>query len=928
MAPVSGSAHDSARDGARNGAPDASHDYPSHWEADVLLRDGRTAHLRPILPEDRERLVAFYDSTSDESKYLRFFAPMPRLSERDLERFTHVDHRDRVSLVMTLGGAIIGVGQYDVVKPGEAEVAFLVQDSHQGRGIAQLLLEHLAQAGRERGVERFVAEVLPENQKMIAIFREAGYQVARGFEDGVMMFEFPIDPTDTAIGVMLDREHRAEAASIELFFNPRSVAIIGGSKRQDTIGQALVRNLVLGDYQGRVFVVNPSAEAVAGIPAYPTVGDIPFDVDVAVVAVPAEKVQDVVLDCAAKGVHGLIVISSGFAETGPEGRQRQRRLVGLARSYGLRLIGPNALGVINTSSEVSMNASLSSVHPARGRAGFFCQSGALGTAILDNVRRRGLGLSTFVSAGNRADVSGNDLLQYWDEDERTEVVLLYLESIGNPRKFSRIARRVSRRKPIVAVRSGRATQGVPMGHAVRSMSAPTAAVDTMFRQAGVIQVDTLDEMFDVAQLLAHQPLPAGNRVAIVGNSDALGLLAADACASAGLEVTRSLLLGVDAAAEDFEEALDEAIDAAEVDAVIAVYISPLNTSGAEVANVLAAVGEQSDKPLVSTFLGSEGVPELLRVPDLRDGTAGRGSVPSYPAVESAVRALAEAVGYAEWLARPEEGAVPHGEVDDRRARRQVAQLLIDHPEGTDLAYADLQQLLACYGIDLWDRIEVHDEDAAVAAGERLGWNVVLKATAERLRQRPDMAHVWRNIDTAEEMQDAWRTLQGYLDDPQEAGFVVQRVSPPGVPVGMAAVEDPLFGPVLSFGISGAVTDLLGDRSYRIPPMTSHDAADMVREIKSAPLLFGFRGGEEVDVAEIERLLQRLADLKNDLPQVSRIDLDLVLVGTHGAACLNAAGRVDPVADPRSEWFTRRLPSVPGDTAPDGLGSPRPRPTSR
>ena len=342
---------------------------------------------------------------------------------------------------------------------------------------------------------------------------------------------------------MVNREHRAEAASIERFFNPRSVAVIGASRRQDTIGQALVRNLVMGDFTGRVYVVNPSSAAVSGMPAFATVGDIPDDVDVAIVAVPAEAVQDVVLDCAAKGVHGLVVISSGFAETGEEGRQRQRRLVGLSRSYGLRLIGPNCLGIINTDPAVSLNASLSGLMPPRGRAGFFCQSGALGSAILEKVNNRGLGLSTFVSAGNRADVSGNDLLQYWEEDDSTEVVLLYLESIGNPRKFSRIARRVSLRKPIIAVRSGRTTQGVPMGHAVRKIAAPPQAVDAMFRQAGVIQVDTLEEMFDVAQLLAHQPLPRGRRVAIVGNSDALGLLAADAAAAVGLVVNKSVRAG-------------------------------------------------------------------------------------------------------------------------------------------------------------------------------------------------------------------------------------------------------------------------------------------------------------------------------------------------------------------------------------------------
>ncbi|HEX6248039.1 MAG TPA: GNAT family N-acetyltransferase [Nocardioidaceae bacterium] len=903
---------------ASDTAPVTGPAYPRHWEADVLLRDGHTAHLRPITPDDEELLVEFYAQVSAESKYLRFFAPMPTLSDRDVKRFTHVDHHDRVAFVLTVAQKMIAVGRFDRITPPdgngeEAEVAFLVQDAHQGRGIAQLLLEHLAQAGRERGVKKFVAEVLPENQRMIQIFREAGYQVAGGFEEGVMRFEFPIDSTETSIGVMLSREHRAEAASIQRFFDARSVAIIGASRRQDTIGRTLVHNLVLGNYTGRIYVVHPSAEAISGLPAYKSVADIPDTVDVAIVAVPAEAVHDVVIDCAAKGVHGLIVVSSGFAETGDEGRARQRRLVGLARSYGLRLIGPNCLGIINTASEVSLNASLSTVMPPRGRVGFFSQSGALGQAILEKVARRGLGLSTFVSAGNRADVSGNDLLQYWEEDTSTEAVLLYLESIGNPRKFSRIARRVSRKKPVIAVRSGRTTQGVPMGHAVRTIMAPQAAVDAMFRQAGVIQVDNLDEMFDVAQLVAHQPLPKGRRVAIVGNSDALGLLAAGAAAAEGLEVCKSVSLGPEATAEEFEEALDNAIDDPDVDSVVAVFIPVLNTTGEEVADVLAAVGEQSDKPLVSTFLATEGVPELLRVPDVAGSTAGRGSVPSYPAVEAAVRALARVVDYATWLGRPEGELVPAEEVDLSRARRLLNQILIDCPEGRDLTFAELGQVLDAYQIDLWRRIEVETEDAAVAAGEELGWDVVLKATAEHLRQRPDLAHVWRNIDTDAEMRDAWRTMREIIDEPDKAGFIVQRVAAPGVPVTIAGMEDPLFGPVVSFGVSGVATELLGDRAYRIPPMHRGEAADMVREIKAAPMLFGYRGAELVDVAAIEHLLLLVAQLKNDLPQVRELDLNLVLVGAGGATVLDARGRVEPVSDARSDWFVRRLSAAPGDT---------------
>ncbi|MBC7630653.1 bifunctional GNAT family N-acetyltransferase/acetate--CoA ligase family protein [Aeromicrobium sp.] len=886
-----------------------------HWEADVLLKDGRVAQLRPILEADAERFVEFYSRVSEQSKYFRFFAPYPTLSQKDVARFTTVDHDRRVAFVVTVHSTIIGVARYDAIDDDEAEVAFLVEDAHQGRGVGQLLLEHLAQAGRERSIRRFVADVLPSNSRMQQIFREMGYIVEGTIDGGVQRLTFALDPTDTAIGVMRAREQRAEAASIERIFRARSIAVIGASRRQNSIGQAMVRNLVLGDFSGSVYAVNSQAEAVSGLPAFRSVQDIPGEVDVAIVAVPAEAVNDVVLDCAAKGVHGLVVISAGFAEEGPEGRERQRALLGLSRSYGLRLVGPNCLGIINTAPDLQLNASLSPTMPPQGRVGFFCQSGALGTAILESVSRRGLGLSTFVSAGNRADVSGNDLLQYWQEDDATEVILLYLESIGNPRKFSRIARRVSRTKPIVAVKSGRSTQGVPVGHTVKRTSAPQSAVDAMFRQAGVIQVDTLDEMFDVAQLLAHQPLPRGNRISIVGNSDAVALIVADAADAAGLRVRDPVSLGADANADDFEAAIETAIASPETDALVAVYIPPLNTSGEDVANVLAAVGEQSDKPIVSTFLGTEGVPVLLRVPDLLGGSAGRGSVPSYAAPEAAVRALARVVNYAEWAARD------HGEfhlaLDHRTgdARALVRQVLAAAPRGAILSTEQVHALLACYGIDLWTWINVHTKEEAVAAGEKLGWDAILKAGSEHLRTRPDLAHIWRGIRDADDMSEAWDDLTTWTGMRKDTRFFVQKAAPDGIQVSFSVTEDPLFGPLVSFGLAGAPSELLGDRSYGIPPLTDLDAEAMIRNLKSAPLLYGYRGSEPVEVDVLQDIIVRLAAMKDDLPEIAELDLEPVSVNSDGCTALSARAKVIPSADRRGEWYVRRLsqPASAGDT---------------
>ena len=880
--------------------------YPVHWEADVVMSDGATAHLRPIRADDDDRMVDFYARVSDESKYNRFFAPYPRLSARDVKLFTEVDHADRVALILLDGEDMIAVGRYERLDTGEAEVAFLVEDAHQGRGVGSVLLEHLAQAARENGIGRFVADVLPSNQRMKSVFADAGYSVGNTFDDGVVHVEFEIKPTEHSLDVMAAREHRAEARSIKRLLTPASVAVIGASRHRDTIGQALVRNLVLGGFTGRVYAVNPGAAAIAGVPAYPNVRDIPGPVDLAIVAVPADAVEDVVLDCAAVGVKGLVVVSSGFAETGPEGRKRQHELVRLARSRGMRVVGPNCLGVINTDRSVSLNASLAGSVPPPGRIAFFSQSGALGTAILAEVTRRGLGLSTFISAGNRADVSGNDLLQYWEDDPATDVILLYLESLGNPRKFARLARRVAGTKPIVAVKSGRSTQGVPLGHAVRRTGAPAEAVDEMLRRSGVIQVDTLAELFDVAQALAYQPLPGGPRVAIIGNSDSIALLAADAAASAGLTVVGDPHdLGPAASAAHYEEAVRAILADTGVDSLIAVFVPTLESSRDEdVAHTLAAASAESGKPLVTTFLGSAGIPEGLRRLDER-GMPVRGSIPSYPSPEEAVRALGHVTEYAQWRTTSR-GEVPQLDgCDVAAARGLVRRVLNEHPDGTSLDQSSLRELLLDYGIKVLATVPVRTMDEAVSAGDRLGWNVVLKATAPHVRHRPDLADVRANVYQADEMREAWATMTERLADPVAAGFVVQPMASPGVPVAIRAEEDELFGPIVSFGISGVPTDLLNDRSYRMPPLTDVDAVQMMHDVRAAPLLTGYRGSEPADQMAIADLLHRVARLIDDLPEVVDIELNPVMVASSGLSVVNATGRVAPPQS-RFDWYVRRL----------------------
>ncbi|MCQ0002461.1 GNAT family N-acetyltransferase [Streptomyces sudanensis] len=459
-----------------NPSDQSAHAYPDHWEADVVLRDGGTARIRPIAADDAERLVSFYEQVSDESKYYRFFAPYPRLSAKDVHHFTHHDYVDRVGLAATVGGEFIATVRYDRIdaegRPAsapadEAEVAFLVQDAHQGRGVASALLEHIAAVARERGIRRFAAEVLPANTRMIKVFTDAGYTQKRSFEDGAVRLHLDLEPTDRSLAVQRAREQRAEARSVQRLLAPGSVAVVGAGRTPGGVGRTVLRNLAGAGFTGRLYAVNRAlprgGATLDGVPAHRSVGDIGEPVDLAVVAVSAEHVPDAVADCGEHGVRGLVVLSTDYAESGPAGRERQRALVRQARSYGMRVIGPNAFGVINTAGDVRLNASLAPHLPATGRIGLFTQSGAIGIALLSRLHRRGAGVSSFVSAGNRADVSGNDILQYWYEDPGTDVALLYLESIGNPRKFTRLARRTAAVKPVVVVKGARHSGSAPPG---------------------------------------------------------------------------------------------------------------------------------------------------------------------------------------------------------------------------------------------------------------------------------------------------------------------------------------------------------------------------------------------------------------------------------------------------------------------------------
>ncbi|WP_174248530.1 bifunctional GNAT family N-acetyltransferase/acetate--CoA ligase family protein [Streptomyces hundungensis] len=936
--------------------------YPAHWEADVVLRDGGTARIRPITTEDAERLVSFYELVSDESKYYRFFAPYPRLSAKDVHRFTHHDYVDRVGLAATVGGEFIATVRYDRInaqgRPAsapadEAEVAFLVQDAHQGRGVASTLLEHIAAVARERGIRRFAAEVLPANNKMIKVFTDAGYQQKRSFEDGSVHLTLDLEPTIESLAVQRAREHRAEARSVRRLLAPGSVAVIGAGRAPGGVGRAVLRNLLDAGFTGRVHAVNkalgPGPHEIEGVPAHTGLGAIGEPVDLAILAVPAERVPEAVADCGEHGVQGLLVLSAQYAESGAPGRERQRALVRQARSYGMRLIGPNAFGIINTAQGVRLNASLAPEAPPAGRIGLFTQSGAIGIALLSGLYRRGAGLSTFISSGNRADLSGNDFLQYWYEDPDTDVVLLYLESIGNPRKFTRLARRTAAAKPVVVVKGARHSGATPPGHAVPVTRVPDATVSALLRQAGVILVDTVTELVDAGLLLAGQPLPAGPRVAILGNSESLGLLTYDACLTEGLRPLKPLDLTTGATPADFRAALVAALADDACDAVVVTAIPWVGEHGAMETGdgqVLAdalreAAATAPAKPVAVVHVEIGGLAEALSAaartalrpptpitpprPTAQPAppTAPQHSpadpsprrearrIPAYPAAERAVRALAEAVRYARWRREAAEPgkAGEYDDIDETGAAALIERLLGPDPDprGLTLSAPKAEELLARYGIAVHPTLPAPDPERAVEAARRLGYPVALKTTAPHLRHRPDLGGVRLDLADEHQLARAYAELSAALGKPEELMPVVQAMVPRGVDTVVRASIDSAIGAVLSFGLAGAASELLGDTAHRLIPATDRDAHELLRSIRTAPLLFGWRGSAPVDTPALEELLLRVSRLVDDHPEVVAVGLEPVIVAQHGLSVLGANVRLAP-APPRTDLGPRHLPS--------------------
>jgi acyl-CoA synthetase (NDP forming)/GNAT superfamily N-acetyltransferase len=889
---------------------------------DALTMRGRVVHIRQTTPDDGAGIKDLHARVSSHSRYLRFFSA-GAAPESEVVRLTRPPDGNHLALVVEDAGQIVGVASYENVTPTKAEFAVLVDDARQGEGIGTLVLEHLAAAARRAGIDELLGDVLAANTAMLKVSGDFAPAVTRavGEELGTMLVRMPTLPDEAALAAVGARDRTAEHRSLRPLLAPRSVAVVGAGRRAGGIGHAVLGSLVDGGYTGAIYPVNPRAGEIAGLRAFPSVTAIDAPVDLAIIAVPARHVNAVVADCAAAGVRAAVVLTSGLGETDADGAARQADLVRVARAHGMRVVGPNCLGVLNTDPAVRLTAAFAPSMPPAGGLAVASQSGAVGVAILDAAARTGTGISSFVSLGNKADVSGNDLLCYWYDDPATRAVALYLESFGNPRRFAWVARALSRRKPVLAVKSGRSIGGQRAGashtaaavldrrarlpqNPLRPSPAVSSdvAVDSLFAQAGVIRTDTLGELLDAARVLVDQPLPAGSRLAIVGNAGGLNILAADAAEPAGLAVPglsdrvlgelRDLAPGaagvgnpVDLGAEATPAVLADAIAvlarSGEVDAVVATYVSTrTNDVVGAMAALAAAADDAPDLPMVAVVVGAPDAPVTL----------GARRVPVFALPEEAVRAMGRAASYAAWRRQPIGERPQLSGVDSHAARAIVARA---NPgwQPPDVARA----LLECYGIPVVDTAVASDMGAAVAAADRIGYPVAVKAASANLVHKSDIGAVRLNLGNAEAVRQAYIAIAIALgvDTPD---VIVQPMAAPGVELVAGVLHDRHFGSLVMLGLGGVHTDLLGDRAFRLLPVTTLDAGRMWRSLRGAPLLTGYRGSPPVDTDALEDLLSRVGRLAEEHPEVAELDLNPVLAGPCGAVAVDVKLRLSTVDD--------------------------------
>jgi acetate---CoA ligase (ADP-forming) len=871
----------------------------TEFSRDLLLRDGAALRVRSMRRNDRQALKDLFARCSPESIRFRFLHQVKELTEDMLDRLTDIDASRHVALVVTQGEGrderIVAVGRYQAQaeRPNVAEVSFLVEDVMQRRGIGTLLLDALAELARERGVTCFSADVLSDNRQMLSVFRKAGYALSAMTSYGVTQLEFPIAQTELAQARAEAQEAEAERASLAHVLAPNSVAVIGASRNPKSVGGALFQNLIRWRFAGVVYPINPSARSVAGVRAYAGINELPEIPELVFVTIPACAVLDAARQCAAAGVRALCVISAGFAETGAEGRSEQDELLNICRSSGMRLVGPNCMGLVNAAGETRMLGTFAPAAPPAGGIAISSESGALGLALLNQLDQFGLGVSSFASIGNRADVSGNDLLQYWEADDATDVILLYLESFGNPRRFARIARRVARRKPIVAVKSGRTPAGARAASShTAALASSDRAADALFAQTGIIRVDTLMEFFSVARLLASQPIPAGNRIGILTNAGGPAILAVDAAEADGLKVpplseatkeklretlpaTAAINNPIDMTAnggpEQYRACLEALCDEPGLDAILVIFIPPLVTPSSEVAQVISEVvsaRSRHHRPIAAVFLDPQSRLSVIN--------AGERVVPVYDFPEGAIAAISAAARYGSWRAEPA-GHIVNVPID----REAIDRVMANNRSGW-LSQSDVATLLGAAGIELTPSRVARSPEEAVTAAAAFNRPVAMKIIEPAVLHKTDVGGVVLNIP-ATEAADGYKRLAEQLaaHGVRLAAASVTPMAKPGVEVLAGIANDPVFGPLVAFGSGGALVELLDDVVFRVLPLTDRDVSEMIQETRVSRLLRGYRGSPLADIAALERLLHSLGALAEAASRIAEIDLNPAIIHPSG-----------------------------------------------
>lgn len=882
-------------------------EYPSSWETDVVLSDGQTVAVRPIVPADADMLVRFHHRQSPESIYFRYFSPRPELSARDVAHFTTVDHHDRVAFVALSHDEMIAVARYERYRgTNTAEVAFFVDDEHNGRGLASLMLEYLAAAGRENGIQRFVATTLPTNKKMLGVFHSAGYDVASRLDEGVIEIGFDIDTTGRSLAAIDRRERAAEAASIRPMLEPRSIAVIGAGRERGGLGGEVFRNLVANGFTGSLFPVHAEADQIDGVAAFASIAEVPGDVDLAIIATPATTVPGLVEECGQRGVRSVVVLSAGFAESGSTGSGLEAAVLDTVRRHGMRMLGPNCLGVINTDPEVRMDATLAPSIPVHGPVALLAEAGTLSAAIIDHAERMELGLSTMVAAGNRADISATDLLSYWTEDDSTSAVLMYLATRHLRPRFVRAARAASMQMPVAALHPSKV-----LGARGRLRDDIARRSQALFRQTGVIRVSTLEQLFDIGRVVADQPVPGGQGVVVVGNSDGAVGLAADACRGAGLELVpltvesphgRQLDNPVDlsylADADSFRTALRSVSADPRVHSVIVVYTPPrLAWDDQIVEVVLDAAEEHPEITFTATMLGAAGRARLTRSPAGSPGPA----VPIFRFPEDAAHALGRLAGYDVWRRtagvapveivvplHPDEAAAALASAETRRLRDGADSVLLDHGEQIDLLHA--------YGVDVIDRVVVSDVDSAVRAAESVGWPVALKGASRDRLTRSAASGVVLDIADEGQLRASWERMSSALGAVMLPA-VIQRFADSGLDVSVELARDPDGTATVRVGLGGPAA-MVGDHELGVLPLGLGDASSLVAVSPIGRVLT-----DPLDRVPVVDIVHRLSGLVDQHDEIHLLQADPIVVSPGGALVADVVVELGEVSE---EFPVRQL----------------------